>query len=969
MNDQQALREQLWDYGYGLLSAEEAARLELRIRSEPKVARLYAEVRLELELVGMAARVDDRAFQLPAEVIARTKRETVPHKKSRHPAKSSAASWNWLLATAASGLIGLIAYGLIQPKQSADLLAGNFLAARVFAPGALADGAITEGITQRVELQTSNALAQPQSARVDLVVRDAAGKEQLRKSVVTASDGRAEVELPGDVLTVGSQLEVLERSSAALPESAPAAQPALIAALPVRPAPKETYFFLEAPRAEAGQPLAYSSVEVNQVTKQAAGPVVSRALAVEKDLRNNRSAAVSQALDRQRIESRERERLASSAAAKVSEIAAASAPAGGLAGKSPQAESANGRAADPVAAGGAGVAEKSFGGALKTTPPGAAFSAEPPRLAQRSAKPAAAVEQVPSAAQPTAEPLPQKAEEHAKQRDAAPPPPAGVGSAKRGFEKSGLSDNLPGAPPAPAAPTAGSPRVGAALGDPAGAADEAADKLLRKMLPPDEKQLSRRNAGGDPQAPSERFHDRAEQRKDQLAVVGLEPVTIPLATADHAKPLLARVRVGGEVVFQRALEGSVQAPAVEPAAALRKAGSAEVAVELPPEVDGQIVVELLDLSVSPPRLAGQREVLRRSERALSFAVEQIAGELKPGGKVKYRVQVQDEQGAPAAAAVSVRVWKAEALAEMQAALGGEARLLLAQKSAAEPPAQQNRQALPPSPADAVADGGAFKLQAGSAPAARPAEADKFEAAKEMRALETSAEASNHAPAPAPTASDLRWDNQSAVAQRYVQALAEAEAVQAGRMQRIGFLLLGLGVVVLAAPWLLSACSRPVGRPVWWTAVGTASLALVLGLVWAAPKAEPPSHVLAPNQTAAASAQAASSPKGEELRLESHAQPAPTGAAGPAVASSAAPDRTALPLEDSLNAVQKGDFASNSAAIFWRPPLPLEQPGWLEFEVELPKEPGSYQILLDGFGQGRLGSHQHPLTISAGEQPQ
>lgn len=69
------------------------------------------------------------------------------------------------------------------------------------------------------------------------MVRDAAGQVQLRKSVVTASDGHAEVELPGDVLTVGSQLEVLDRSNAAISDSAQAPQPAIIAALPVRPAP------------------------------------------------------------------------------------------------------------------------------------------------------------------------------------------------------------------------------------------------------------------------------------------------------------------------------------------------------------------------------------------------------------------------------------------------------------------------------------------------------------------------------------------------------------------------------------------------------------------------------------------------------------------------------------------------------------------------------------------------------------
>src|SRR5689334_12127132 len=50
------LRDQLWDYTYGLLDEAEAADLRQRICSDRAVAREYARVKLQSELVAQAAR-------------------------------------------------------------------------------------------------------------------------------------------------------------------------------------------------------------------------------------------------------------------------------------------------------------------------------------------------------------------------------------------------------------------------------------------------------------------------------------------------------------------------------------------------------------------------------------------------------------------------------------------------------------------------------------------------------------------------------------------------------------------------------------------------------------------------------------------------------------------------------------------------------------------------------------------------
>ena len=59
MNDSQQLREAIWDLVYGLLSDDESQALVARIKSDPQAARMYSEVRLQADLVGQAARIED----------------------------------------------------------------------------------------------------------------------------------------------------------------------------------------------------------------------------------------------------------------------------------------------------------------------------------------------------------------------------------------------------------------------------------------------------------------------------------------------------------------------------------------------------------------------------------------------------------------------------------------------------------------------------------------------------------------------------------------------------------------------------------------------------------------------------------------------------------------------------------------------------------------------------------------------
>jgi hypothetical protein len=58
------LRQQLWELAYGLLEPNEASTLIARVKSDPAVARLYAEVKLQIDLVSKASRVEDSSLTL-----------------------------------------------------------------------------------------------------------------------------------------------------------------------------------------------------------------------------------------------------------------------------------------------------------------------------------------------------------------------------------------------------------------------------------------------------------------------------------------------------------------------------------------------------------------------------------------------------------------------------------------------------------------------------------------------------------------------------------------------------------------------------------------------------------------------------------------------------------------------------------------------------------------------------------------
>ncbi len=84
-------------------------------------------------------------------------------------------------------------------------------------------------------------------------------------------------------------------------------------------------------------------------------------------------------------------------------------------------------------------------------------------------------------------------------------------------------------------------------------------------------------------------------------------------------------------------------------------GSNPVAIDLPDDAGGVIRLTVYDYSTSPPKLLAERLVYRRMGQKLNVRPANLDEQYSPGDKVELSLLVTDENGEPAAAALSVAV--------------------------------------------------------------------------------------------------------------------------------------------------------------------------------------------------------------------------------------------------------------------------------------------------------------------------
>ena len=217
MNENQTLREQMWDLCYGLLSAEEVAALHKQIKSDPAAARLYAEVRLQADLVASASKVEDASVTLSVPDEGRKVQPAAkshsgagespfrPGKSGRAGKKLFAPSYraaNWLAALAATALLALIGYGLYAPMQFGGSALPDSIVASVYSRQPL-----QSGLTQNLKVVATNGRGEPASTALAWSVR-VDGNVVEQDVVQTDKSGEVQFSLPGSSLQPGAILEV-----------------------------------------------------------------------------------------------------------------------------------------------------------------------------------------------------------------------------------------------------------------------------------------------------------------------------------------------------------------------------------------------------------------------------------------------------------------------------------------------------------------------------------------------------------------------------------------------------------------------------------------------------------------------------------------------------------------------------------------------------------------------------------------
>jgi hypothetical protein len=274
MNDSQQLRDAMWDLVYGLLSDDESQVLIARIKSDPQAARLYAEVRLQADLVAHASRVEDSSITLRAD--RETTPAAAPREKRATPATKPKAvvrrSATWLVGMASTALAALLVAGVFWPRTNEKLLARKFLATDVVAQRSMPAGLTNQVTVRTYHVSHDGEPAEGASANLELWLLDRAGHEKFNHSLVTSRDGQATVEIPGNVLEPGVRLEVgqaitaatsaeldaYDGTTAAHGESRVKQSAAVAADLPVQAEPNLAYLLLSEPTPEPGKPVEYS---------------------------------------------------------------------------------------------------------------------------------------------------------------------------------------------------------------------------------------------------------------------------------------------------------------------------------------------------------------------------------------------------------------------------------------------------------------------------------------------------------------------------------------------------------------------------------------------------------------------------------------------------------------------------------------------------------------------------------------
>lgn len=257
MNDSSELDQQLWELVYGLLPAEEARALQQKIRSDRDLARKYAEVCLQADLVANASKLVAPAAELTVAAIDPTAATSASGKSnkgtpSQKPGnqvqkQSSANATRWidrgLLALAASLMLVMVGSG-IYANRPADQTA---LAMQFPVFSLTTDRPLIEAVSSQVKVSVTDALGNPLTRRATATIVQKDGRTIQAPAVSAADAAPAErFQLAGSAIQPGTTLHL--EVEGLPPKDVP---------LAVTPNPVQDFLVLEKPLASPGETVNY----------------------------------------------------------------------------------------------------------------------------------------------------------------------------------------------------------------------------------------------------------------------------------------------------------------------------------------------------------------------------------------------------------------------------------------------------------------------------------------------------------------------------------------------------------------------------------------------------------------------------------------------------------------------------------------------------------------------------------------
>ncbi|QDU73341.1 MG2 domain protein [Bremerella volcania] len=211
MDDRERIQQQMLELIYGLLSDEESAELVDRISSDGQLAREYAELKEQTELLAEVTKADTQPPNYD-----QWKREA---EDDRPTPRTPAATWasrtlQVVAALAACLLIAALAYPMLSIDQQdqtlalakqKESLASHFLSVSVTGPSLMA-----AEVRNDFFVSIENAEAQPVDAEVEYTFKNPEGAT-VYYGLTKATNGQVTCQIPADEVSYATKLEVVAR--------------------------------------------------------------------------------------------------------------------------------------------------------------------------------------------------------------------------------------------------------------------------------------------------------------------------------------------------------------------------------------------------------------------------------------------------------------------------------------------------------------------------------------------------------------------------------------------------------------------------------------------------------------------------------------------------------------------------------------------------------------------------------------